>query len=755
MLAVMGYWALIFYFENRLPPIFDPGDYLKHTSQVTRVYSADGDVLAEIGDQRRTVVAPEDIPKLLKQAVLAAEDADFYDHEGLDYWGMARAMYKNVRDQRFSQGASTITQQVAKTFFLTSEKTISRKLKEVVLARRLEQKLTKDQILYLYLNQIYWGHGRYGLGEAARFYFGKDLKGLTLADAALLAGMIAAPERYSPFRDKDKAAERRAFVLDQMARHGFIAPERARAAKHEPIRLNFRGDPQLGLAPYAMDSVRAFLSKRFGPEVGRLGLRVETTIDARLQREAEQAIRSGLEAVDRLYDLAAPIEHISKARVAAYIHKLAKALPTRGIRSGEVALGVVTGIDRKAHAYRVHVGLGPARLPFSSVERYRGRLEAHELYEVGDVVRVSPRHPLPASWDDSGNLPAINLDQGPQSALVAIDPKTRHIKALVGGYDHGTHPFNRAQQARRQAGSTFKPIVFAAAIESGIVEPLTELRNVPETYRMGRGRYWKPKNFNGKYDGKVYTARMALAKSINVIAVKILEDTKLKRATHFARRIGITSDIPQNLSVALGSVAVSPQELTGAYATFASGGWAQESILVTRVTDAAGKVLYEAPVERKRATTAKVAYRITEMLQAVVSHGTGKRARSIGRSAAGKTGTTDHGVDTWFAGYTPELVCSVWVGFDDLRPVRKATGGRLAAPIWARFMTAALEGTPVGRFEPPAGVQPLPDIRSMALAHRSGLPAKPPGGAEPSEELESDLPPASPSASDGMELLYE
>jgi len=749
ILVLVGYWGLVFYFENRLPEVFESEDYRAQTQQVSRIYSANGDVLAEIGQERRSIVAADDIPEVIKWAVLAAEDADFFEHGGLDYFGMARAMIKNLREQRISQGASTITQQVAKTFFLSSERTVSRKLKEVVMARRLEHELSKDEILYLYLNQIYWGHGRYGVREAVRFYFGKELGAVTLSDAALLAGLIAAPERFSPFRDQELATQRRAFVLNQMARHGFVSRERSDAALQEPIRLDFRGNPKVGLASYAMDTVRQVLLKEVGEErMKRGGLRVFTTIDTRLQEEAEAAVRRGLTAVDRAYNLAEPIEHVEPSRLAAYVSRLRESVPSRGLRSGEIVLGVITEVDQENQFFGVDIGVARlCRLPFEAVSRYMGRLEPQELYTVGDVIRVSPRFKIDRESVAGTAPPQLNLDQGPQGALVAVDPHTRHIRALVGGYDHATHPFNRVRHARRQSGSTFKPIVFAAAMESGIVEPMAELRNVPDSYPVGDGTYWKPRNFSNSYDGQLYTVRMALAKSINTIAVEILKRTGLRRAVDFSHRVGVQSDIPSNLSVALGSTALSPLELTNVYATFASGGYVQEPILVTRVEDSDGTVLYETTGERGRGTTAKVAYRITEMMRTVISHGTARRVRTLGRPAAGKTGTTDRGVDTWFAGYTPDLVTSVWVGFDDQRPVRGATGGRLAAPIWARFMTAAHEGTPVTDFAIPPGVDPLPPVgQSNPVAANVALPT----AVEVDEDIE-----AGSEEPNQMELLYE
>ena len=743
--AIVGYWGLVFYFENRLPEVFESEDYIARTGQLTRIYSAEGYVLEELGEERRTVVPPKDLPRIVKLAVLAAEDAEFYQHDGLDYLGMARAMYKNIRDQKISQGASTITQQVAKTFFFSSERTISRKLKEVVMARRLEQELSKDEILYLYLNQIYWGHGKYGVAEAARHYFGKKLSALSLAQAAALAGMIAAPEHYSPFVDQTKTLERRSFVLEQMVNRKFISRERADDALREPLRLNMRGDPKKGLAGYAMDTVHREMVELLGADrAKRGGLRVYTTLDTRLQEEGEAALKRGLRQIDQAYALYEPIDRISKDRIAGYKKRLANKLGRARVRSGQVVPGVVTQVDRKAKAYIVDLGLGPTQLQFSSLDRYLGRLDAWELFGVGDVIRVSPRLTINGRTTADA-MPSLNLDQGPQGALVSVDPHTRHIKALVGGYDHATHPFNRASAMRRQPGSTFKPIILAAALESKIVEPLSTMRNVPDSYDMGNGKYWKPKNFTRVYDGKSYTARLALAKSINVIAVKVLEKTGLDRAIKFARRVGISSDIQRDLSVALGSNAVSPLEITNAYATFASGGWYERPILITRIEDTSGKILFEHKPERKRGTTSKVAFRITEIMQAVITHGTGKRARALGRPAAGKTGTTDDGIDTWFVGYTPNLVTSVWVGFDDRRPVKKATGGRIAAPIWTRFMTAAHEGVEVSQFRAPPGLAPLPAIGQETVAIRTEVP----DGEEPDED-------ARPLADDAqVDLLYE
>jgi len=747
VMAIVGYWGLVLYYEKSLPDIFEPEDYIKQTAQVTRVYSRQGDVLATIGDEIRTVVPADAIPDTVKHAVLAAEDADFYDHAGLDYIGMMRAFYTNIRDQKIRQGASTITQQVAKTFYLTSERTISRKLKEVVLARKLEQKLSKDEILFLYLNQIYWGHGRYGVAEAARYYFGKDLQSLTVSDAALLAGIISAPERYSPFRDLEKATQRRAFVLKQMAANGFIDEELAEKTMHEPIRLNFQGEPHLGLGAHGVDMVKGQLRKQFEKkQIRQGGLQVFTTIDTRMQREGEMAIRRGLERLDASYKLSSPIDHVRKRDLTRYGKRLRKEIKGNKIRSGQVVLGVVRAVDTVAEAYQIDVGLGRLPMPFTQVERYSAEGQVlSEVYTVGDVLRVSPRFTVKES---SSNNPdnSLNLDQGLQGALIGIDPRTRAVRAIVGGYDHRSHPFNRAALAKRQAGSTIKPIIFAAGLETGAIKRNSTMINQPESYPTGRGRYWKPRNFSNRYDGKPYTMEQALAKSINVIAVKVLERTKIEPARKYAKKVGIHSPIERDLSIALGSTAVAPMEIANAYATFASGGLFQKPVLLTRVTDSRGNTLYQDPGQSVRVTSAETSYDISHMLKSVVETGTGKRARLPGRPAAGKTGTTQNGMDSWFVGYTPELATAVWIGFDDRRPVRKATGGKLAAPIWSRFMSSALRGLPVSWFKGPNGQKPVG--------------ARPqPTKKEPKEAVDAAHPKSKPKADSKplrpMDLLYD
>jgi penicillin-binding protein 1A len=529
-----------------------------------------------------------------------------------------------------------------------------------------------------------------------------------------------------------------------MVANGFVTSVDADNAKKEPIRLNFKGDPHIGLGSYAMDVVRREVVKHVGEErFKKGGLKVFTSLHSHLQREAEKSVQKGLRRVDREYGLGTARKRVRKKHFARQLKRMKSLRAGSSVRSGEIVEGLITKVSPERQLLMVNFGYGNGQIPFTSLKRYVGNGKPEQFYRVGDVIRVSPRDRWPQSLATDVKAPLLNIDQGPQAALVAIDPHSRQIKAMVGGYSHRTHPFNRAVQARRQAGSTFKPFVYGAAIESGIAHAMTEMQNLPESYRMGPGKYWKPRNFSKSYDGRFYTLRMALAKSINVIAVKVLENVGMRRFLDFASRVGIRSEIKKNLSVALGSTAVSPLELTNAYATFASGGLVAEPVLVMRIEDHDGRILFERKAQTKAVISPKTAFRITEMLRAVVQHGTGKAARAIGHPAAGKTGTTDKGIDTWFVGYTPSLVTAVWVGFDDRRPLRKATGGKLAAPIWSRFMTAAMEGRRVQRFRPPEGLRALPAPRLSARA-------KPVKSAAPGQPSQSER------AEEGqLESLYE
>ncbi|MCB9728502.1 MAG: PBP1A family penicillin-binding protein [Deltaproteobacteria bacterium] len=600
-LGLVLFRAATVYLEAQLPEVLTVADYRAHALQTTRVHAADGRVIAEWWRERRTVVPGERIPRHVRLAAVAAEDGDFYQHEGLDIPGMLRALVVNLRDGRYTQGASTITQQVARSFYLSQEKTLRRKVLEVFLARKLEKHLEKDEILELYLNQIYFGHGRWGIAEAARHYLGKSVQALEVADAALLMSLVPAPERLNPIDDPEGARGRRDRVLERMLARGFIDAATAEAARRAPVPHAAR-DEAVVAAPWFVDAVRRRLEVAVGAD--RLmggGLRVDTTLRPDAQEALERAVA-------------------------------------------------------------LHLGTAEA---------------------------------------------------SPEAAAVLMDPATREVLALVGGKDFERSPYNRAVQARRQAGSTFKPFVYGAGIEAGVLSPTTTYPNRLVCYPGGRRR-WCPGNADGRHDGAETTVAEALRRSLNVIAVQAMRDTGVARVTDFARRAGIRSPIPADLTAALGSADVSLMELVDAYATIASGGLAGTPVMVRRVEDAGGSVIFSESPRLHRAFSPEVAAALTRMLSAVVAEGTGRGAALEGVRVAGKTGTTNDRVDAWFVGFSvpesgPATVGGVWVGHDARRPIAGGSGGRTAAPLWADAVSAWLGVRPASARGAPAAEEPPPD----------------------------------------------
>jgi penicillin-binding protein 1A len=559
--------------EARLPDVLSVTDYRQSAAQVSRIYDRHGSVIGEFFDERRIVIPGDAIPTVMKQAAVAAEDGDFYEHRGLDYLGIVRAMWVNLRAGRFSQGASTITQQVARSFYLTQEKSLERKFKEAILAMHLERHLTKDEILELYLNQIYFGHGRYGISEAANFYLGKTVSELDAADAALLMAIVPAPVRLNPLVAPAEATARRNRILDRMEEAGHIDSRTRRHSKGRIVPTVSAHAPRTQAAVWFVDAVRRHLESSLGEvDLKTAGLKVFTTFDPDAQAAVDQALRE-------------------------------------------------------------HLGEGP-------------------------------------------NVP--------EAAIVVLSARTREVLALAGGTDFRRSPFNRAVQAHRQAGSTFKPFVYGAGFAQGRLGPGTTYPNKAVSYRGAAGP-WQPKNADGEHDGAPTTITEALARSLNVIAVQALRDVGVAGLTDFARRVGIRSAIPPNLTAALGSAEVTPMEMANAYATVADDGGFAEPILVRRVEDRLGRVIHAQRAERRQVVDAKVAEQLTQLLRGAVEEGTGHRARVPGVGIAGKTGTTNRRTDAWFVGYTTgpaRLVTSVWVGHDDGRSMG-GTGGTTAAPIFA------------------------------------------------------------------------
>jgi len=726
-LAAAGFvavWIVVRHYEAGLPVVADLKTY--QAPQVTRVLARDGTVLAELFTQRRTVVSMASLPAHVKLAVLAAEDAGFYEHEGINYWGIARATVVNVRAGSARQGGSTITQQVVKNLLLnTHERTFSRKVREALLARRLEQELSKDDILELYLNNIYFGRGRYGIEEAARDDFGKSARDLDIAEAALIAGRIADPRDYAPRASMSAALSRRAYVLDQMHAKGFLSDAAWAAAKDERVHLAPAPEASSGSAPEAVEMARAVLD-RVEPEQARLGgFTITTSIDPKLEAAARKAIRDSLVAYDKRHGLQGPLK--SPPSVASKRGKGAPphdALPppfegTPSFEQHKVLVGLVAGVDDPAGTFDVRVGTAIGTVKLADFERYDPTHLAPSAYApLGARVRVSLLAPIEALPTESGavqvGLPQfsptsqsgakvpLRLESGPEGAMVVLDVRTRQILALVGSYEGQPGALDRATQSRRQPGSTFKPVVYSYALHSRRFTPATLVDPTPDVFEGG----YRPSNFEGWQGRDPLRLREALAHSVNVVSVRVLEDVGSAAVVSWAQALGIESPLKPDLSLALGSYEVHPMELAGAYATFAAGGMYEEPRLVTRIVGPDGKdVALPEPTPARRVLDPAEAYVTTSMLTSVIDHGTAARAKALGRPLAGKTGTSNGPKDTWFAGYSTDVTAVVWIGYDDGRLLGGAEQGAVTAlPPWMELMKAATDGKPRVDFPRPPGV---------------------------------------------------
>jgi len=718
---------LIRHYEEGLPSVAELERGYR-PSQVTRVLARDGTTLAELFTERRTIIKIDELPRHVKLAVLAAEDASFYEHEGINYLGIARAFVVNLRSGRTRQGGSTITQQVVKNILLeTNERTYKRKMREALLARRLEQELCpscgsdqagkdrrKDKILELYLNHIYLGHGRYGIEEAARDNFGKSAKELTIAEAAMLAGIPAGPEIYSPKRDLTRSLGRRSFVLDQMHNKHFINDAEYEAAKTEAVRLAPNHEVDSELAPEVITIAKKLLLE-VEPERGpRGGFTITTTIDPALQAAARKALRDNLGAYDKRHALLAPLS--ARKPVAQKSKKPTDALPFEGtpkFESHKVLTGVVIAADDVAGTLDVRVGTIIGSVKLADYKRYNPQnLPPSAFAEIGTRVRVSLLAPVPnavAQVAPAQEAPVakvpLRLELGPESAVVVLDVRTRHVLALAGNYEAQNGNLDRATQSHRQPGSTFKPVVYSYAIHARRYTPATLVDVQPKTFAGG----YKPANYEGWSASDPLRLREALANSVNVAAVNVIEDVGPANVVDWAKALGIESKLMPDLSLALGSYEVRPIELAGAYATFAAGGMFEEPRVVTRIVGPDGKdVELPAPKPPRRVLDPAEAFVVTNMLESVVDHGTAQKAKTLQRRVAGKTGTSNEAKDTWFAGFSPEIAAVVWVGYDDAKPLGAGeTGGATALPAWIAVMDAAHKGKPRAEFARPPGVTVL------------------------------------------------
>ena len=699
--------AAIFWYYGRdpsLPNLKSLGDY--EPKQVVRIEASDGTVIGEVYTERRTYVPYSEIPPLIIHAIVSAEDAKFFQHEGIDYWGMIRAMFINLRSGKTKQGASTITQQVVKTFVLSPEKTFRRKIQEIILARRLEHQLSKEEILTLYLNQIYFGHGRYGIQEASRFYFGKDVAKLNAGEAALLAGLPQSPENISPKKPKNqaRAKQRQKYVLEQMVYNGFVEEEEARKWINEPIRIVREPYPSIGSAPEWVEIARVDLVQKYGAEaIDNLSKEVVTTLDRDVQRHAQEALRQGLRTFDAEQKFGVAVGNVKPDKVKLELAKLKKKLPEDGPARGRTYKAVVLEVHPKDAELVVDLGGWKASVVLSGAHERRlnpKNLTADKRFKVGDIIKVV--RPLRVHLVETEvavakhTERAIELAVGPEGAVVVLDPKTRKVKAVVGGFETRIADFNRATMAKRQPGSTFKPFVYAAAIESEKFTAASIVNDAPEVYNL-----WKPENYKkDSFKGPV-RVRYALAKSINTVAIRVANTVGPEKIAKLARAMGIESELPKTLSLALGSGEVTPLELANAFATFAAGGMTAAPQFIERFGED------NIPSSKaERVLRPETAYIVTQMMREVVLTGTGYKAKELGMNVAGKTGTSNDARDAWWVGMTSDLVVVVWVGYDDNRSLGdKVGGGTAAVPVYVNLMKQLGGGR--GEFERPAGIVEL------------------------------------------------
>lgn len=714
-----------FYVSRSLPKFDSLDDY--RPPAITRVYSEDGQTIAEFYKERRIVVPINRLPQKLIQAFVAAEDANFFEHQGIDPVSIFRAALKNIEAGGIVQGGSTITQQVAKSLLLTPERKFSRKFKEAILAWRMEQRFSKREILHLYLNQIYLGHGAYGVQAASENYFNKNVEDLSLAECTILAGLPQAPSRYSPYHHYNRAKDRQFYVLERMVANGYINKEQARSAYAEPLKIHPRTDNSAAGTGYFAEQVRRYLEEAYGSEqLNTSGLHVETTMDLAMQQAAQLAVRENLHNHDKRQGYRGPLKHLSEQQAILAIQEQELRLKDTPLQEGQVVEAILTGATESA----LLVQIGPFKASLSRTDAtwagpfYVEGIDTLSLkhsqtftqLSMGDVLAVKILR-----FDT--NEPKVELFQLPlaQGALLAIDPHTGYVKAMVGGYDFSTSQFNRVLQSNRLPGSAIKPLIYAAAIDKGFTAA-TVILDTPliykETMSSGETKEWKPKNYGNKFFGPT-SLRTALTHSYNVITIKLLQSIGIGYTTNYLRNLGIKSPLSRDLTIALGSSTVTPLELASAYSVFASGGIKTTPNYILRIKDRNGRVLQSVDpadfpnglaedqklirLERQRVISQETACLITNMLESVVQQGTGWRAKTLRRPVAGKTGTTNNLKDAWFAGYIPQLVAISWVGYDQERPLGKdETGSKAAAPAWVDFMKQAVNSYAVTSF-------PIPD----------------------------------------------
>jgi penicillin-binding protein 1A len=686
-----------------LPEVAGLADY--RPKLPLRVISSDGSLIGEFGEERRNLLTINEIPAVMKNAVLAIEDARFFEHNGVDYRGMLRAALANLRQAK-SQGASTITMQVARNVYLSAEKSYTRKIYEVLLTFKLEHMLTKEQILEIYMNQIFLGQRAYGFSAASQIYFGKSLKDVTIAEAAMLAGLPQAPSAYNPVKNPRRARARQLHIIDRMVENGFITPEEAEVAKAEQLKLRALNPSNRPHAEFVAEMVRQSIVSQYGEEAYTRGLVVTTTIKANEQLAAYRAVRQGVLDYERRQFYRGPELFIDLPEdKAARDDAIDEALTDRPDNDD-----LLSAVVLEANAKRV-VAVRQDGEPFEITGEGLKPVQSGLSDKAGPNVKIRPGAVIrvvqtaPKVWRIT-QLPEV------ESAFVALDPRSGKVIALVGGFDFQKSKFNHVTQAWRQPGSSFKPFIYSAALEKGVT-PMTVVNDAPLFYSAGEtgGKPWEPKNYDGQFEGPM-SVRRALAKSKNMVSIRVLQLVGTQSAQQWVSRFGFDADKhPPYLTMALGAGSVTPMQMATGYAVFANGGYRIAPTLILRVSDHKGKLLYEAPevspTEEQRAIEPRNAFIMNSLLQEITRSGTAARAQATLKRTDlyGKTGTTNDSVDAWFVGYQPTLVAAAWVGYDSPRNLgSRETGGGLSLPIWISFMTEALKGVPVASYTAPSGV---------------------------------------------------
>lgn len=746
-LCVLGLSAFVIllylHVNSTLPKINNLTDYRPPT--VTSVFSDDGTKIGEFYKERRIVLPLSEIPQNLINAFVAAEDSRFREHVGIDIISIVRAFVKNMQAGSIVQGGSTITQQVTKSFLLTPERTYKRKIKEAILAYRIDKTFSKDDILFLYLNQIYLGHGAYGVESAAENYFGKHVKDLNLAECSMLAGLPQAPSRYSPFKHPELARQRQIYVLNRMQQEGYISTDEMNQAMSVNLDIKPRKNWFSETVPWYTEYIRRYVIEKYGEDmIYNQGVNIYTAVNIRFQKIAENAVVHGLVELDKRHGYGRALKNVSSLGVDAFSRKIAASLPNGGVlEKDKIYKGVITAIMEDKNSVKVRVGNTMGNIDISEMAwTSKGKdladdAEANVIKDnssdnalkIGDVFLVKALHSIEETSADINEtgpdqqentdknikrkkvkektktewMFSLELEPEVEGALISIEAETGHVKAMVGGRSYQKSQFNRAIQSRRQPGSAFKPIIYAAALDKGYTTS-SIIIDSPIAFKDGSSKIWKPQNYKETFYGPT-RLREALVKSRNVVTVKIVQDIGVDYVVDYAKKLGITSPIEKNLSIALGSCGLSLIELVKAYTVFSNLGYLVEPVFVTKIVDRDNNLIESAQSKKEKVIDMSTAYIMTNMMESVVQSGTATRVKKLERPAAGKTGTTNDLHDALFLGYTPRYTTGVWVGFDKEKSLGHGeSGSRSAIPIWLEYMKEVLEGKSVMSFNVPEGV---------------------------------------------------